>query len=106
MGLEVIAGLLHVPLSKGGKDFIALLRKGQLCQVRWAGKPNKTETGGQVGLEPRKSFKPWTETVAGQCNVWTDYQLETAVVLALVYGKVCQFVTKGSRMLMDLLTVH
>ncbi|KAJ3717004.1 hypothetical protein C8R42DRAFT_724646 [Lentinula raphanica] len=57
-GLEVIAGLLCVPLSSGGKDFIALLRKGQPRDVRWAGKP-----------------------------AWTDEQLETAGALALVYGK-------------------
>lgn len=40
-GLEVIAGLLYVPLSTGGKDFIALLRKGQMRDVHWAGRPYK-----------------------------------------------------------------
>lgn len=40
-GLEVIAGLLYVPLSSGGNDFIALLRKGQMRDVHWAGKPFK-----------------------------------------------------------------
>lgn len=34
-GLEIIAGLLCVPLSRGGKDFIAFLRKGQLRDVHW-----------------------------------------------------------------------
>jgi len=29
-GMDVVAGLLHVPLSSGGKDFLVLLRKGQL----------------------------------------------------------------------------
>ncbi len=38
-------------------------------------------------LEPRASFKTWAETVAGRCRVWTDEHLETAGVLALVYGK-------------------
>ncbi|CAE6351543.1 unnamed protein product [Rhizoctonia solani] len=65
-GLDVVAGLLYVPLSPGGKDFIALMRKGQLRDVHWAGKP----------------FKP-----GGSNTVWTDEQLETAGVLALVYGK-------------------
>ncbi|EGO23709.1 Fph type histidine kinase [Serpula lacrymans var. lacrymans S7.9] len=82
-GLEVIAGLLYVPLSAGGKDFIAMLRKGQPRDVRWAGRP----TGMTKSLEPRKSFKTWSETVAGRCRAWTDEQLETAGVLALVYGK-------------------
>ena len=60
-GLEVIAGLLYVPLSTGGKDFLALLRKGQLRDVHWAGKPHKQEDDPSVAnlanLEPRKSFK-------------------------------------------------
>ncbi|KAI0293841.1 hypothetical protein B0F90DRAFT_1760492 [Multifurca ochricompacta] len=119
-GLEIIAGLLYVPLSQGGTDFIALLRKGQLLAVRWAGNPYKessstsgagvgmgadadagagasageVEDGVQRGgsgvvasLEPRTSFKVWSETVIGRCRAWTDEQLETASVLALVYGK-------------------
>ncbi|KIJ54813.1 hypothetical protein M422DRAFT_152482 [Sphaerobolus stellatus SS14] len=85
-GLEVIAGLLYVPLSSGGKDFIALLRKGQMRDVHWAGRPHK-DTGPGVNLEPRKSFKLWSERIVGRCRAWTDEQLETAGVLALVYGK-------------------
>lgn len=78
-----------MPLSAGGKDFIAFLRKGQPRQVHWAGKPYKDSTAGaQALLEPRKSFKIWSETVSGRCRAWTDEQLETAGVLALVYGKV------------------
>ncbi|CAE6413025.1 unnamed protein product [Rhizoctonia solani] len=86
-GLDVVAGLLYVPLSPGGKDFIALMRKGQLRDVHWAGKPFKAGTEPHVFLEPRTSFKAWKETVSGRCRAWTDEQLETAGVLALVYGK-------------------
>lgn len=86
-GLEVIAGLLLVPLSGGGDDFIVFLRKGQQRQVRWAGKPYKGEAGSADALEPRKSFKVWSETTTGRCRRWADEQLETAGVLALVYGK-------------------
>lgn len=85
-GLEVIAGLLYVPLSVAGRDFIAFMRKGQPTQVHWAGRPYKEERS--HGLEPRSSFKTWSETVAGRCRLWTEEQLETAGVLALVYGKV------------------
>lgn len=88
-GLEVIAGLLYVPLSSGGQDFIAFLRKGQLRDIHWAGRPQKQGVGAQAGLEPRKSFKIWSEVVAGRCRAWTDEQMETAGVLSLVYGKVC-----------------
>ncbi|CDO69279.1 hypothetical protein BN946_scf185042.g181 [Trametes cinnabarina] len=85
-GLEVIAGLLYVPLSTGGRDFIAFLRKGQPREVHWAGRPYRSDDRRNL-LEPRRSFKVWTETVAGRCRAWTDEHIETAGVLALVYGK-------------------
>jgi Phytochrome region len=88
-GLEVIAGLLYVPLSSGGKDFIAFFRKGQPRHIHWAGRPQKQGVGDLASLEPRKSFKIWSEVVAGRCRAWTDEQMETAGVLSLVYGKVC-----------------
>ena len=90
-GLDVIAGLLYVPLSVGGSDFIAFLRKGQPTQVRWAGRPH-VENNPHSRLEPRNSFKSWSETVAGRSRAWSDEHLETAGVLALVYGKVCRSV--------------
>ena len=59
-GLQVIAGLLYVPLSSGGKDFIVFLRKGQPRDIHWAGRPHKQGVGDVSGLEPRKSFCSWT----------------------------------------------
>ncbi|KAH8077263.1 hypothetical protein BXZ70DRAFT_962911 [Cristinia sonorae] len=85
-GLEVVAGLLYVPLSSGGKDFIAFLRKGQPREVKWAGRPYR-QGQAKATLEPRTSFKLWSETVAGRSRIWSEEQLETAGVLALVYGK-------------------
>lgn len=80
--------MLYVPLSSEGKDFICFLRKGQPRHVHWAGKPKNYSATDDAVLEPRKSFATWSETVAGRCRAWTDEQLETAGVLALVYGKV------------------
>ncbi|KAG5730624.1 Cyanobacterial phytochrome B, partial [Termitomyces sp. T112] len=70
-GLQVIAGLLLVPLSNQGTDFIAFLRRGQPREVRWAGKPYKEGHEHEHSLEPRKSFKTWSEIVAGQSRAWT-----------------------------------
>lgn len=87
-GFQVIAGLLYVPLSTGGHDFIVFFRKGQIKEVRWAGNPyEKTLREGTVGyLEPRASFKTWHEIVIGKCREWAEEQVETAAVLCLVYG--------------------
>ncbi len=88
-GFQVIAGLLLVPLSVTGEDFIVFFRRSQLKHVRWAGNPyEKIVKEGTLGyLEPRGSFKAWTEVVAGKCREWTEDQVETAAVLCLVYGK-------------------
>ncbi|KAF8319778.1 hypothetical protein DL93DRAFT_2225171 [Clavulina sp. PMI_390] len=83
-GPHSIAGVLHVPLSPGGRDFIAFLRKGQSHEVKWAGRVN---TEGPKALEPRTSFKAWSEIVSSKSRAWTDEQLDTSNVLALVYGK-------------------
>ena len=66
-GLEVIAGLLYVPLSRGGKDFIAFLRKGQLRDVHWAGRPYKDANDTDNVLEPRKSFKVHSSSTRDSC---------------------------------------
>ena len=88
-GFTIIAGLLLVPLSVGGGDFIVFFRKGQLKEVKWAGNPYEKflKEGTEGYLEPRKSFKTWSETVVGKCREWTEEQIETAAVLCLVYGK-------------------
>ena len=88
-GFSVIAGCLIVPLSVGGNDFIVFFRKGQLKEVKWAGNPYEKfiKEGTEGYLEPRKSFKTWTEKVVGRSREWTEEETETAAVLCLVYGK-------------------
>ena len=88
-GFSVIAGLLLVPLSVSGDDFIVFFRKGQLKEVKWAGNPYEKfiKEGTEGYLEPRKSFRTWSETVVGKCREWTEEEIETAAVLCLVYGK-------------------
>lgn len=88
-GISVIAGLMLVPLSDSGSDFIVFFRKGQLREVKWAGNPYEKflKEGTEGYLEPRKSFRTWSETIVGKCREWTEEQIETAAVLCLVYGK-------------------
>lgn len=86
---ETVSGILLVPLSILGNDFIVFFRKGQLKQIHWAGNPYEKilREGTTAYLEPRKSFHIWSETVAGKARAWTHEQVETASVLCIVYGK-------------------
>lgn len=88
-GFNFIAGLLFVPLSNSGNDFIVFFRKSSLKKVKWAGNPYEkfVKEGTEGYLEPRKSFKTWSEVIVGRCRDWTEQEIETAAVLCLVYGK-------------------
>ncbi|KAK3111391.1 hypothetical protein LTR53_013414 [Teratosphaeriaceae sp. CCFEE 6253] len=88
-GFTVIAGLLLVPLSSDGEDFIVFFRRGQMREVKWAGNPYEKyiKEGTEGYLEPRKSFRTWSEKVVGTCREWSEEEIETAAVLCLVYGK-------------------
>ena len=88
-GFKNLGGFLLVPLSSAGKDFITFFRRPQTKEVKWAGNPYEKfiKEGTEGYLEPRKSFRTWSETVIGQCRNWTEEEIETAAVLCLVYGK-------------------
>jgi len=86
-GINIISGLLVVPLSMGGSDFLVFFRKGQLNKVHWAGNPYVKQHSKGFGLEPRSSFKRWTESVVGVSKDWTEDQMETAIILSLLYGR-------------------
>lgn len=70
-------------LSQEGKDFIVFLRRGQEQEIKWAGNPHSKPNS----LEPRKSFKTFTEKVVGRSRAWTTEELETSGTLLLVYSK-------------------
>ncbi|POW13464.1 hypothetical protein PSTT_03678 [Puccinia striiformis] len=88
-GTASISGVLVIPLSRSGQDFIL---PAQSKEIHWAGNPHeqpfsKDDSNHSHNLEPRKSFKIWSETVKGRSKAWTDEQLETGAVVSLVYGK-------------------
>ncbi|MBI1252271.1 MAG: GAF domain-containing protein [Alphaproteobacteria bacterium] len=82
------AGVLAVPLSRSGADYILFVRKAVEQTLQWAGDPNKTDDVGPLGdrLTPRKSFAIWKETVRDQSLPWTadDRAAAEAVRIALM----------------------
>lgn len=72
-GLSVLSGMLVVPLTLSGSEFLVFLRKGQEKEIHWAGNPyHKASSSGIRYLEPRSSFKRWTESVMGTSREWTE----------------------------------
>lgn len=74
-GFHAIAGLLVIPLAMSGADFLVFFRKGKEREIKWAGNPHE-KTGNLTTsyLEPRSSFKRWTENVMGTSREWTEDQ--------------------------------
>ncbi|KAM7205374.1 putative signal transduction histidine-protein kinase [Naviculisporaceae sp. PSN 640] len=83
-GFSAIAGVLYIPLSGNTDDCVVFFRRTQLREVHWAGKPDLKHIFGT--LEPRNSFKKWTEVVDGTSKMWTPEQANLAAMAQLVYG--------------------
>ncbi|KNZ63517.1 hypothetical protein VP01_1133g4 [Puccinia sorghi] len=69
---------------------VTAFEPAQSKEIHWAGNPHhkiQQDENNPSILEPRKSFKIWSETVKERSKAWTDEQLETGSVLSLVYGK-------------------
>jgi len=67
--------MLVIPLSTSGTDFLVFLRQGQVKEIKWAGNPYEKQVApGTNSLEPRSSFKQWSESVVGTSREWTEEQ--------------------------------
>ncbi|KHJ35984.1 putative histidine kinase-group viii protein [Erysiphe necator] len=88
-GINVLAGMLIIPLNVGkDNDFLVFFRKGQLRNIKWAGNPHeKFLVPNSEYLEPRGSFRRYIETVYDTSKEWNEDQLDTASILALLYGR-------------------
>lgn len=72
-GFKLLSGMLVVPLAISGSEFLVFLRKGKAKEVHWAGNPyEKDKIHGTNYLEPRSSFKRWSESVIGTSREWTE----------------------------------
>lgn len=74
-GFSLIAGLLTIPLSSTGADFLVMFRKEQLMEIHWAGNAKeRLEQLGGYNLEPREGFQRWIEHVVNTSRDWTEWQ--------------------------------
>ncbi|KAF2434152.1 hypothetical protein EJ08DRAFT_494567 [Tothia fuscella] len=87
--IDSIAGFLFIPLSLTSQDFLLLFRDHQVREVNWAGQPPGDKDGirNMSKLEPRHSFKKWTEKITGMSEQWTEEQCNHfATMVQVVYG--------------------
>jgi chemotaxis family two-component system sensor kinase Cph1 len=80
-------GALSVPLSFGFKDLIIWFRPESVREVTWGGRPHEKSDSDDV-LNPRSSFKKWTENICGKSREWNESAQEGAqyVLFTFVQG--------------------
>lgn len=86
-GFKILAGVLVIPLSDSGADFLTLFRKGQLLEIYWAGNEEEQfhHTGGEIP-EPTAGLLRWVEHMTDTSREWTDDQSKSAVYRSLQTG--------------------
>ena len=79
------SGLMTIPLSRTGRDYLMVFRKEVIHTVKWGGDPTKAVTLGPNGdrLTPRKSFDVWQQDVRGQSSPWTQSDRLTGEALRI-----------------------
>jgi len=74
-GFSTIAGLLVMPLSSSGRNFLIVFRKEQLMEIHRAGNTQERfELVGGANTEPNASFQRWVEHVVDTSREWTTWQ--------------------------------
>lgn len=85
-GFSNIAGLIAIPLSRSGSDFLVFFRKEQLMEIHWAGNTqDRFELLGMEHVEPAASFQRWVEHVSNTSREWTEWQRKYSSVCTLQY---------------------
>lgn len=74
---DASSGLLAIRISDVKRQYILWFRPEVVQTVTWAGEPAKISNG-EDRLHPRHSFDSWKQTVHGECDPWTDVELESA----------------------------
>jgi light-regulated signal transduction histidine kinase (bacteriophytochrome) len=75
-------GMLAIPFDPAGNGWCILLRREQVEEVAWGGRPDKQVQVGPLGarLTPRGSFDAWYETVRGCALPWEPEVLTNAML--------------------------
>jgi light-regulated signal transduction histidine kinase (bacteriophytochrome) len=78
-GFVTIAGMLVIPSSLTPSDILVFFRKGQTMEVKWAGNLHQKKFRNGRYLEPRASFRRWSEHVVGRSREWTEDQGKSSI---------------------------
>jgi len=75
-----VSGLLAVPVSRGGGEYLLWFRPERVRTITWGGDPFKPVQIGDnpADLSPRRSFAQWHQLVEGTSDPWSQAELAAA----------------------------
>ncbi|MCB9607262.1 MAG: GAF domain-containing protein [Polyangiaceae bacterium] len=75
----IASGLLALPLTDTGTEWLIWFRAEQVRAVKWAGRPDEAYTVDPETqrISPRKSFAEWSENVRGRSVAWDPEELHS-----------------------------
>ncbi len=78
--IAVASGLIAVPLSRSGGEYLFWFRPERRHTVTWGGNPNEPHEIGETpqDLSPRRSFAKWYNLVEGTADAWTVTEIAAA----------------------------
>jgi light-regulated signal transduction histidine kinase (bacteriophytochrome) len=76
------SGMLVIPLSRTGRDYLMWFRPELVVTATWGGNPSeKHGTDPNARYSPRRSFAAWKEDIRDRAAPWTQLQIANAIAL-------------------------
>ena len=77
---SMASGVISVPVSRSGGEYLMWFRPERVKTVTWGGNPFKQESDEKdLGvLSPRRSFSKWHQLVKGTADAWTANDIAAA----------------------------
>jgi light-regulated signal transduction histidine kinase (bacteriophytochrome) len=76
------SGMLVIPLSRAGRDYLMWFRPELVVKATWGGNPSDRHgTDPNARFSPRRSFAAWKEDIRDRASPWTQGQIANAVAL-------------------------
>ncbi len=77
------SGVLVVPISQTGNDYVMWFRPERIIAATWGGNPDQAINIDEktMRISPRKSFSAWKKNVENSSETWKSYEIQMAVEL-------------------------
>lgn len=102
----IVCGILALPLTASGGNYIIWFRTEVESSVNWGGDPNKPveiSSDGVARISPRKSFALWKEIVRNHSQRWKRVEIEAAIelrrLLTIIIGERAAELDRANRQL-------